>query len=94
MDRLAEIYVREIVRLHGVPVSLVSDRDTRFTSAFLKSLLKDMGTQLKYVADPSHVLRHKILDIKLEATYEEKPLRILDRKDKELRSRTILMVKV
>ena len=53
-----------------------------------------MGTQSKYVADPSHVLRHEILDIKLEATYEEKPLRILDRKDKELRSRTILMVKL
>ena len=46
------------------------------------------------MADPSHVLHHEILDIKLESTYEEKPLRILDRKDKELRSRTILMVKV
>ena len=48
----------------------------------------------KYVADPSHILWHKVLDIEFEATYEEKPLRILDRKDKELRSRSILMVKV
>ena len=31
-----------------------------------------MGTQLKYVANPSHVLRHETLDIKPEATYEEK----------------------
>ena len=34
MDRLAELYVDEIVRLHGVPLSIVSDRDPRFTSIF------------------------------------------------------------
>ena len=34
MDRLAELYVEEIVRLHGVPLSIVSDRDPRFTSRF------------------------------------------------------------
>ena len=34
MDRLAELYVDEIVRLHGVPLSIVSDRDPCFTSRF------------------------------------------------------------
>ena len=34
MDRLAELYVKEIVRLHGIPLSIVSDRDPRFTSRF------------------------------------------------------------
>ena len=34
MDRLVELYVDEIVRLHGVPLSIVSDRDPRFTSRF------------------------------------------------------------
>ena len=34
MDRLADLYVNEIVRLHGIPVSIVSDRDPRFTSRF------------------------------------------------------------
>ena len=36
MDRLAELYVDEIVRLHGVPLSIVSDRDLRFMSRFWK----------------------------------------------------------
>ena len=32
VSQLAEIYIREIVRLHGVPSRIVSDRDPRFTS--------------------------------------------------------------
>ena len=38
LDRLAETCVQEIVRLHGVLVSIISDRDIRFTSNFWKSL--------------------------------------------------------
>ena len=34
LERLAQLYVDEIVRLHGVLVSIVSDRDPRFTSRF------------------------------------------------------------
>ena len=48
MDRYAEIYVKEIVRLHGVPLSIVSDRDSRFTSSFWKSLHKALGTRLAF----------------------------------------------
>ncbi|WZY72146.1 hypothetical protein YC2023_004386 [Brassica napus] len=45
-DQLAQIYLREIVRLHGVPVSIVSDRDTKFTSAFWKAFQKALGTKV------------------------------------------------
>ena len=37
LDQLVKRYVDEIVRLHGVPLSIVSDRDPRFTSRFLGS---------------------------------------------------------
>ena len=48
LDKLAELYVQEIVRLHGVPISIVSDRDSRFTSKFWKSLQDALGTKLKF----------------------------------------------
>ena len=41
---LSKLYVREIMRLHGVPLSIVSDRDSRFTSQFWRSLQKALGT--------------------------------------------------
>ena len=40
--------MNEIVRLHGVPISIVSDRDPRFTSSFWKSLHRAMGTKLTF----------------------------------------------
>ena len=48
LEQLTEIYVREIVRLHGVPISIISDRDSRFTSSFWKSVHRVMGTNLKF----------------------------------------------
>ncbi|KAL6196034.1 hypothetical protein ACLB2K_031651 [Fragaria x ananassa] len=41
-----KLYVKEIVRLHGVPTSIVSDRDPRFTSKFWGDFQKAMGTTL------------------------------------------------
>ncbi|KAK8681399.1 hypothetical protein V6N13_053803 [Hibiscus sabdariffa] len=43
---LAELYIREVIRLHGVPVSIVCDRDPKFTSRLWKSLQKSLGTRL------------------------------------------------
>ena len=46
MDRLACLYVDNIVALHGVPLSIISDRDSRFTSKFWQSFQKALGTKL------------------------------------------------
>ena len=46
LEQLVKKYMAEIVRLHGVPVSIVSDRDPRFTSRFWESLQKALGTKL------------------------------------------------
>ena len=48
LDKLAQLYVEEIVRLHGVPISIVSDRDPRFTSRFWPSLQAVLGTGLHF----------------------------------------------
>ena len=48
MEQLAETYIREIVRLHGIPKSIVSDRDSKFTSTFWKSVHRSLGTQLNF----------------------------------------------
>ena len=46
MDQMAAIYLREIVRLHGTPVLITSDRDSRFVSRFWQSLQRAMETKL------------------------------------------------
>ena len=46
LERFYRLYIREIFRLHRVPVSIVSDRDPRFTTHFWKSFPKAMGTRL------------------------------------------------
>ncbi|GKA50365.1 putative reverse transcriptase domain-containing protein [Tanacetum coccineum] len=46
MDRLARLYLNEIVARHGVPISIISDRDSRFTSRFWQSMQEALGTRL------------------------------------------------
>ena len=46
VEKLSRLYLQHIVRLHGVPVTIVSDRDSRFTAEFWKSLQAAMGTTL------------------------------------------------
>ena len=48
MDKLAHIYIDEIVTRHGVPISIISDRDSRFTSQVWQSLLRAVGTRLDW----------------------------------------------
>ncbi|XP_057247395.1 uncharacterized protein LOC130589818 [Beta vulgaris subsp. vulgaris] len=48
MKQMVESYVREIVRLHGVPRTIISDRDTRFLSSFWQRLQEAFGSKLKF----------------------------------------------
>ena len=46
LEDFYRLYIREIIRLHGVLVSIVSDKDPRFTAQFWKIFQKAMGTRL------------------------------------------------
>ncbi|GKF11486.1 putative reverse transcriptase domain-containing protein [Tanacetum coccineum] len=46
MERLMKLYMKEVVTRHAVPISIISDRDDKFTSLFWKALLKALGTRL------------------------------------------------
>lgn len=48
LPQLAKLYVFEIVHLHGVPMPIVSDRDTQFTSRFWRTLQEAFDTVLNF----------------------------------------------
>ncbi|CAN4099664.1 unnamed protein product [Withania somnifera] len=45
-ERPARIYIRKVVRLHGVPISIISDRGTQLTSKFWRAARRDLGTEV------------------------------------------------
>ncbi|GJZ01208.1 reverse transcriptase domain-containing protein [Tanacetum coccineum] len=46
MEKLTQLYLKEVVCRHNVPISIISDRDSHFTSRFWRSLQKALGTNL------------------------------------------------
>ncbi|EOX94028.1 Uncharacterized protein TCM_003100 [Theobroma cacao] len=50
IEKLARLYIDEIVRLHGVPISIVSDRDPRFTSRFWQKFKDALETNLRHLS--------------------------------------------
>ncbi|CAN6686919.1 unnamed protein product [Malus baccata var. baccata] len=48
LNKLAELFITKIVKYHGIPVSIVSDRDPRFTSKFWTAFQEALGTRLLY----------------------------------------------
>ena len=48
LDKLTKLCIKEIVRLHGIPISIISDRDMRFTLRFWGKLKEALGTRLNF----------------------------------------------
>ena len=48
IDSIANIFMKEIFKLHGLPKAIVSDRDVKFTSNFWKGLFAYLGTKLNF----------------------------------------------
>ncbi|KAA3474303.1 Gag protease polyprotein [Gossypium australe] len=48
LQKLAKLYILEVIRLHGVPLSIISYRDPRFTSQFWKKLHEALCTHLDF----------------------------------------------
>jgi hypothetical protein len=57
-SRVASLFFAEVVRLHGLPTTIVSDRNVKFTSYFWKALWAKMGTKLKFGADNEAPVRY------------------------------------
>ncbi|KAA3474151.1 integrase [Gossypium australe] len=82
LDKLAELYISEIVRLHGVPLSIVPNREPRFTLRFWKKLQEALGTKLHFstvvtVQLVEDVHYGKNMD-SIDQSYKETPLEILE----------------
>ena len=45
-SNIAQLFVREIVRFHGMPARIISDRDVKFTSKFWRATFQSLGTLL------------------------------------------------
>nr|GEZ16220.1 reverse transcriptase domain-containing protein [Tanacetum cinerariifolium] len=79
MDKLARIYLKEVVTRHGIPVSTISDRDSRVHNTFHVSNLKN-----RHANEPLAVpLDGLHLDDKLH--FVEEPVEIVDREVKRLK---------
>ncbi|TYK14163.1 ty3-gypsy retrotransposon protein [Cucumis melo var. makuwa] len=99
-SKWAQLYMSEIARLHGVPVSIVSDRDARFTSKFWKGLQAVTGTRLDFSTtfhpqtNGQTKRLNQVLGDMLRACALEFPVEVLAREVKILRNREIPLVKV
>lgn len=65
IDQLARLYVREVIKLHGILISIISDRNPMFTSRFWKSLQQAMAMKLNF-----SITLHPQMDRQTERTIQ------------------------
>ncbi|KAA3469734.1 integrase [Gossypium australe] len=95
LDRLAELYMAKIIRLHGlqfqlfwIEIRVLPSELEKIHNVFYVSMLR------RYRSDPSHVISPSEIEIQPYMTYNEEPVRILAREIKELTNKCIALVKV
>nr|GFB56655.1 putative reverse transcriptase domain-containing protein [Tanacetum cinerariifolium] len=97
MDKLTKLYLKEVVTRHGIPVSIISDRDPRLElpqqlsrvhSTFHVSNLK------KCLSDEPLAIPLDELHIEDKLRFVEEPVEIMDREIKRLRKSRIPIIKV
>nr|GEX44399.1 hypothetical protein [Tanacetum cinerariifolium] len=92
MEKLTQLYLKEIVCRHGVPVLIIVDQYSHFTSRFWRSLQEALGTNLDMEGDVVISLDEIQLDYKLHVIKE--PVEVVDREVKQLTRSWIPIVKV
>ena len=90
IDHLSNFYLTRIVeRISSVAYRLdLREEFSRVHNVYHISMLR------MYISDPSHVLEAPEIELRDDLSYEEQPVQILGREEKELRNKTISLVKV
>ncbi|GKC56173.1 hypothetical protein Tco_1083771 [Tanacetum coccineum] len=106
METLTRLYINEIVSRHEVPISIISDRDSHFTSdsvAYKLELPEELrnvhnnfhvSNLKKCLSDESLVIPMKELRLDNKLNFVEEPAEIMDREVKQLKQSRIPIVKV
>ncbi|GJS35539.1 putative reverse transcriptase domain-containing protein [Tanacetum coccineum] len=104
MEKLMKLYMKEVVTRHGMHVSIISDRDGRFTSLFWQALHKALvgdKVMLKGEVKPQKCLSDESLVSPLEELrvddklyFVEEPVKFMDHEIKQLKRSHILIIKV
>ena len=98
LDKLVELYIKEIVRLHGIPISIISDRDPRFTSRFGKKgklsprfispyeVIEKVGPMAYRLALPLDLEKtHNVFHVSMLRRYRSNPSHVVSSETIELR---------
>ncbi|GJW73260.1 putative reverse transcriptase domain-containing protein [Tanacetum coccineum] len=80
MDRLARLYLNKIVARHKVPISIISDRDSRFASRFWQSMQMALGTRLDMKVGEGQLIGPEIVQETIEKISQIKD-RLKDARD-------------